>query len=107
MPDMSGWTKEDVLAFEKMTQLNINMKGSGFVTDQSVSKGQNISKNDKVTVTLNAKGLDGESSDDDNQSSKNSSASSDGSRSNDKAENQSESSSKDTSKDTSSKEGDE
>ena len=44
MPDMSGWTKEDVIAFENLTNIKVNLKGSGFVSHQSISKGQNLLK---------------------------------------------------------------
>ena len=60
MPDMSGWTKEEVVAFEKMTHTKVTMKGSGFVSKQSVNKGQNIGKNDKIEVTLSSKQISGE-----------------------------------------------
>lgn len=42
MPDMTGWTKEDVLAFEDLTKIKVSTKGNGFVTNQSISKGQII-----------------------------------------------------------------
>ena len=44
MPDMTGWTKEDVIAFENLTNIKVNLKGSGFVSHQSISKGQNLLK---------------------------------------------------------------
>ena len=43
MPDMTGWTKEEVIAFETLTQ-KVTTKGSGFVSNQSVSKGQKLIK---------------------------------------------------------------
>ena len=43
MPDMTGWTKEEVIAFETLTQ-KVTTKGSGFVSNQSVSKGQKVDK---------------------------------------------------------------
>ena len=39
MPDMTGWTK-DVLAFEDLTHIKVSTKGNGFVTNQSITKGQ-------------------------------------------------------------------
>ena len=62
MPDMTGWTKEEVIAFETLTQTKVTTKGSGFVSNQSVNKGQKIDKKDKVEVTLSAEAINGESS---------------------------------------------
>ncbi len=39
MPDMTGWSKEEVVAFELLTKTKVT-KGSGFVSNQSVTKGQ-------------------------------------------------------------------
>ena len=62
MPDMTGWTKEEVIAFETLTQTKVTTKGSGFVSNQSVNKGQKIDKKDKVEVSLSAEAINGESS---------------------------------------------
>ncbi|MEQ6082039.1 penicillin-binding protein [Staphylococcus saccharolyticus] len=58
MPDMSGWTKEDVLAFEDLTNIQVSTKGNGFVTSQSVTKGQTLKNKDKIEVTLSAEKTD-------------------------------------------------
>ncbi|MGU3342706.1 penicillin-binding protein [Staphylococcus succinus] len=62
MPDMTGWTKEEVIAFENLTNTKVTTKGSGFVSNQSVTKGQQVSKNDKIEVALSSEEVDGESS---------------------------------------------
>lgn len=62
MPDITGWTKEEVIAFETLTQTKVTTKGSGFVSNQSVNKGQKIDKKDKVEVSLSAEAINGESS---------------------------------------------
>ena len=62
MPDMTGWSKEEVIAFERMTNTKVTMKGSGFVSSQSVTKGQKVSKNDKIQITLSSEEIDGEAS---------------------------------------------
>ena len=62
IPDMTGWTKEEVIAFETLTQTKVTTKGSGFVSNQSVNKGQKIDKKDKVEVSLSAEAINGESS---------------------------------------------
>ena len=32
MPNMKGWTTDDVLAFQELTGINVTTKGSGYVT---------------------------------------------------------------------------
>lgn len=64
MPNMSGWTKEEVIAFEKLTNTKVTTKGSGFVSEQSISEGQKISKKDKVEVTLSSEEINGETAND-------------------------------------------
>jgi penicillin-binding protein 1 len=61
MPNMKGWSKEDVLAFERLTDVKITTKGSGFVSKQSTSEGQKIKKNDKIEVEFSADKISGDS----------------------------------------------
>ncbi|MDN6181409.1 MAG: penicillin-binding protein [Staphylococcus equorum] len=68
MPNMSGWTKEEVVAFEKLTNTKVTTKGSGFVSEQSISEGQKISKKDKIEVTLSSEEINGETADDESKS---------------------------------------
>ncbi|PTE43023.1 penicillin-binding protein [Staphylococcus equorum] len=68
MPNMSGWTKEEVIAFEKLTNTKVTTKGSGFVSEQSISEGQKISKKDKIEVTLSSEEINGETTDDESKS---------------------------------------
>ena len=42
MPDMKGWTKEDILAFQELTNIKVKTTGSGFVSKQSVTQGQKL-----------------------------------------------------------------
>ena len=42
MPNMKGWTKDDVLAFQELTGINVTTKGSGYVTKQSVNNGTTL-----------------------------------------------------------------
>ena len=60
MPDMKGWTKEDVIAFERLANVKIETKGSGFVNEQSVSEGQQLKKNDKIEVKFEGENVDSE-----------------------------------------------
>lgn len=64
MPNMSGWTKEEVIAFEKLTNTKVTTKGSGFVSEQSITEGQKINKKDKIEVTLSSEEINGETADD-------------------------------------------
>lgn len=68
MPNMSGWTKEEVIAFEKLTNTKVTTKGSGFVSEQSITEGQKISKKDKIEVTLSSEEINGETADDESKS---------------------------------------
>ncbi|HGO3190855.1 PASTA domain-containing protein, partial [Staphylococcus aureus] len=61
MPDMSGWTKEDVIAFENLTNIKVNLKGSGFVSHQSISKGQKLTEKDKIDVEFSSENVDSNS----------------------------------------------
>lgn len=61
MPDMTGWTKEDVIAFETLTNTNITTKGSGFVSKQSVTKGTTLKGNQKIEVELSSEDTDSNS----------------------------------------------
>ena len=71
MPDMTGWTKEDVLAFEDLTKIKVSTKGNGFVTNQSISKGQIIKNKDKIEVSLSAEDTDDDQEKTDEDSSDN------------------------------------
>lgn len=68
MPNMSGWTKEEVVAFEKLTNTKVTTKGSGFVSEQSITEGQKISKKDNIEVTLSSEEINGETADDESKS---------------------------------------
>lgn len=52
MPNMKGWTKDDVLAFQELTGINVTTKGSGYVTKQSVNNGTTLKNNSKVEIEL-------------------------------------------------------
>ncbi|WP_125762662.1 penicillin-binding transpeptidase domain-containing protein [Companilactobacillus hulinensis] len=52
MPDLTGWSKNDVMKFAEVTGANVTTKGDGYVTDQSVEKGHVISDSGKIIVTL-------------------------------------------------------
>ena len=37
MPDMTGWSKLDVMKFMKATGVHLNIEGNGFVVSQSIA----------------------------------------------------------------------
>jgi len=55
MPDLSGWSKNDVLKFAEITGRNITTKGDGYVVKQSVKSGHVINDSGKIIVTLKNK----------------------------------------------------
>lgn len=54
LPDMYGWTNENVKKFAKWTGIEVQYKGSekGRVTKQSVAVGKSLKKIKKITITL-------------------------------------------------------
>ncbi|MBS4762031.1 transpeptidase family protein [Carnobacteriaceae bacterium zg-ZUI252] len=58
MPNMVGWTYQDVQRFGQLTGLTIKLNGQGYVTQQSIPTGQvidNPSNQIELTITLQAK----------------------------------------------------
>lgn len=54
MPDMTGWTRDDIIAFESLTGIKVKVKGSGFVTSQTVGVQSPIDKNTKIEVEMSS-----------------------------------------------------
>ncbi|TLQ05005.1 penicillin-binding protein [Pediococcus stilesii] len=52
MPDLSGWSKNDVIKLASMLNINVKYTGNGFVSDQSISKGSPIRSDTTMTVNL-------------------------------------------------------
>lgn len=52
LPDMYGWTKENVEAFAKWQGIEITFKGKGQVVKQNKESGTPLEKAKKVTITL-------------------------------------------------------
>lgn len=52
MPDVSGWSRNDVVKFANLVGIDVQCKGSGFVTKQSIAKGSTLNKNESLTVEL-------------------------------------------------------
>lgn len=52
MPNIKGWSERDVLSLASLLELDVEIKGSGFVTKQSIKKDTKIKDNMKLEVTL-------------------------------------------------------
>ncbi|MFD1418756.1 penicillin-binding transpeptidase domain-containing protein [Companilactobacillus keshanensis] len=55
MPDLSGWSKNDVLKFAEVTGKHVTTKGDGYVTSQSLKAGHVLNDSGKIIVTLKNK----------------------------------------------------
>lgn len=76
MPNMKGWTKDDVLAFQELTGINVTTKGSGYVTKQSVNNGTTLKDNSKVEIELSPEDPDDTSTNTNDSSNKDKASSS-------------------------------
>lgn len=52
MPDLTGWSKSDVLKLAELTGKKITIKGTGYVTKQSLAAKGLLNSATKITVTL-------------------------------------------------------
>lgn len=52
MPNMQGWSKNDVLKVAEITGIPISVEGEGFVSSQSLSPGSNMHEEPAITVHL-------------------------------------------------------
>lgn len=53
MPDMTGWSKADVIKFARLLHINVNYEGEGYVTNQSIIKNTVVTEKE-LTVQLKA-----------------------------------------------------
>ena len=52
MPDMYGWSYKQVSSFWSMTQLQVEISGSGFVVEQSVEPGTTLTQDSVIGLYL-------------------------------------------------------
>lgn len=52
MPDMNDWSHKEVTAFWRLTGIEVNLVGSGYVFEQSLPIDQILNKDDIITVKL-------------------------------------------------------
>ena len=52
MPDMSGWTRKDIMAFSQLTGIDVKISGNGKVVKQNISAQDKISRKSDIKLTL-------------------------------------------------------
>ncbi|WP_125980232.1 penicillin-binding protein [Loigolactobacillus iwatensis] len=52
MPDMTGWSKSDVLKFAEITGKSVKISGTGYVTKQDLAAKSLLDSTKEITVTL-------------------------------------------------------
>ncbi|MGG0723661.1 penicillin-binding transpeptidase domain-containing protein [Bacillus mycoides] len=52
MPNLKGWSMRDVMYFSKLLKLDVKTTGTGYVTSQSIEKGQYIQEGDTLKLDL-------------------------------------------------------
>lgn len=57
MPNIIGWSKQDVLKLQQLVDITINFNGNGFVTTQSIPENTTINKGMQLTVQLSSKDI--------------------------------------------------
>ncbi|GKQ42852.1 cell division protein FtsI [Companilactobacillus sp. RD055328] len=55
MPDITGWSKSDVLKLSEITGKKIKISGSGYVVSQSVAEGTSLTETKEINVNLKDK----------------------------------------------------
>lgn len=55
MPDITGWSKNDVLKLSEISGIKVKFKGDGYVTKQSISENQLLNADSTLTVHLSSK----------------------------------------------------
>ena len=55
MPNMTGWSRSDVLSYFNLVGIKVNITGDGYVTSQSVRKNTTITTDMEVTIELKDK----------------------------------------------------
>lgn len=52
MPNMKGWSHKEVTAFWRLTGIEVELLGSGYVYEQSIATDQTLNKDDIITLKL-------------------------------------------------------
>lgn len=52
LPDFTGWSKRQVMAFKSFSNLDVRLNGEGYVVKQSLTAGASVSEQDPIVITL-------------------------------------------------------
>lgn len=52
LPDFTGWSKRDLLAFQSLSGLSLEIAGQGFAVSQSLSEGTEVAVTEPVVIQL-------------------------------------------------------
>lgn len=52
MPDLKGWSSRDVMKLANFLDLDLKIKGNGYVVSQNLSKNETVKENDQLIVKL-------------------------------------------------------
>ncbi|MDN7244273.1 penicillin-binding transpeptidase domain-containing protein [Planococcus shenhongbingii] len=52
LPDFTGWSKRDLLAYQSLSGLSLELAGQGYAVSQSLSKGSKVTQSDPVVIQL-------------------------------------------------------
>lgn len=52
MPNVKGWSMRDIMYFSKLLKLDLKTSGTGYVTSQSIEKGQDLREGDTLELEL-------------------------------------------------------
>ena len=58
MPDLTNWSRNDVLKVAELTGVNITFEGEGYVVDQSLAADSFMEPGADITVTLSSEGTE-------------------------------------------------
>src|SRR5690606_22747123 len=52
LPDFTGWSKRDLLAFQSLSGLSLEIAGQGFAVSQSLSQGAEVAPREPIVIQL-------------------------------------------------------
>ncbi|GAA0460573.1 penicillin-binding protein [Alkalibacillus silvisoli] len=69
IPDLTGWTLRDVIALSRITGIELDYIGTGFVKDQNIEAGSTLSEDRRLVVELsNERNSDDDDEEEENES---------------------------------------
>lgn len=52
IPDFNNWSKKEIITYSNLSNINIEIEGTGFVYEQSIESGTKIKKDDIISVKM-------------------------------------------------------